>query len=562
MASFNLVDAPWIPCVRKKGTNSEIELLGLRDVLAHSEELQEIYDPSPLVTGSLHRLLLAILHRSLNGPADQEAWVDLWQSGSFSKWPKIEAYLDEWKERFDLFHPTHPFYQTPGITTKDPWRSAKLLPELDASAFDNTLRGENHGISEAAAARALVAMQAFALGGLVSFDNPNDRSADGAPLANSALVLLRGTSLFETLMLNLARYDHANGFPFDSYDDDQPAWERDEPTTARDRLRPAGCADWLTWQSRRLLLSEPEMIDGRWVVKSVVLMKGEQLKDPSTRIGYEQMVAFRPNKGAKQGEPAHLPVRFDTNRALWRDFTSLCQMSSARGVARPQTASWIAEIAESHEDMVPGVLQADVLGMLSDRALKILWRAERFDLPIDYLTDPELTADLADALEFANIRVGFLFTAGSRTGRDGTTYQRPLQLLAERLLPSPGETVDKATVANLIESLGMERRFWPRLEGPFRELIVELVHPPEKYGNPDNPDLDDARVRRLGQWAEHVRKTAQRVFDESVAALGRESETLRAVAPAQDRFNSQLNWVTRRYIKSLGIEEKKEEEAA
>ena len=57
--SFNLIDEPWIPCILD-GTRVE---LGLRDVLAQAQQLREIRGDSPLETASLHRLLLAVLHR-------------------------------------------------------------------------------------------------------------------------------------------------------------------------------------------------------------------------------------------------------------------------------------------------------------------------------------------------------------------------------------------------------------------------------------------------------------------------------------------------------------------
>ena len=63
---FNLIDEPWIPCLRD--ANTPPTLLTLREVFAQAPRLWQIADPSPIVTISLHRLLLAILHRSLHGP--------------------------------------------------------------------------------------------------------------------------------------------------------------------------------------------------------------------------------------------------------------------------------------------------------------------------------------------------------------------------------------------------------------------------------------------------------------------------------------------------------------
>lgn len=78
MPHFNLVDEPWIPCLMlEDNTREELSLGG---VFARSREIRELYDPSPLVTVSLHRLLLAILHRNF-GPRNLDAWRDLWVRG-------------------------------------------------------------------------------------------------------------------------------------------------------------------------------------------------------------------------------------------------------------------------------------------------------------------------------------------------------------------------------------------------------------------------------------------------------------------------------------------------
>ena len=552
MASFDLVYEPWIPCVPLEPGSERIEVVGLRQLFERTHEFREIYDPSPLIVGSLHRLLLAILHRSLNGPKQDEDWIKIWDAGRFNGIAEIGDYLERWSkaERFDLFHADHPFYQTPGITTQDPWATGKLFPELDASLFDHTQQGANQGVSPAAAARALVAMQSFALGGLVSFEDPNHRSADGAPLANCALILLRGKNLFETLTLNLHRYDPPNEEPCAARGDDKPAWEMDDLVTAGDRPT-RGYIDWLTWPSRRLLLSQPEQIDDELVVKTVVLMKGAQLDDLNDRRLYETMVAFRAARDAKEHEAPYLPVKFDSDRALWRDFTALCQ-SQGNKRARPRTFDWISNVASLIDPADrPPVIQADALGMLSDRALKLLWRSERFDLPLAYLEDDRLTSALQGALEFANIHIGLLFTPGVRVGRDGARYPRPLQLLAERLLPSPGGAPDKNAVAQLIESLGMERRFWPQLETPFRTLVIDL--PDDHTLDPDNPDFIIYGANRLPEWAAAVKHIAFEVFDDATRALGADGRTLRAVAPARQQLRTSLYWAEKRYLENLGL---------
>lgn len=61
MPEFNLVDQSWIPCLLRDG--GKPQELSLRDTLIGAHEIRELCDDSPLVTVSLHRLLLAVLHR-------------------------------------------------------------------------------------------------------------------------------------------------------------------------------------------------------------------------------------------------------------------------------------------------------------------------------------------------------------------------------------------------------------------------------------------------------------------------------------------------------------------
>ena len=112
--SFNLVTERWIPCVRPDGTRVT---LNLEDTLSQAHELREIHDDSPLVTVTLHRLLLAILHH-IFGPEDAAAWTELWQGGRGYFDPrKVHEYFRDPAHpkrfsRFDLFDSERPFYQT------------------------------------------------------------------------------------------------------------------------------------------------------------------------------------------------------------------------------------------------------------------------------------------------------------------------------------------------------------------------------------------------------------------------------------------------------------------
>jgi CRISPR system Cascade subunit CasA len=112
-ARFDLVEEPWLPCETPAGERIE---LGIRTVLHRAHELAALHDESPLVTAVLHRLLLAILDRALQ-PKTRDDWLALWRAERLPA-AEIDAYLEKWKERFDLFHPKRPFMQVAGLEEK------------------------------------------------------------------------------------------------------------------------------------------------------------------------------------------------------------------------------------------------------------------------------------------------------------------------------------------------------------------------------------------------------------------------------------------------------------
>lgn len=66
-------------------TDGTARELSLREALGSAATIREIGDPSPPVTIALHRLLLAILHRSLRGPDSPDTWAEMWNDGGDRK---------------------------------------------------------------------------------------------------------------------------------------------------------------------------------------------------------------------------------------------------------------------------------------------------------------------------------------------------------------------------------------------------------------------------------------------------------------------------------------------
>ncbi len=521
MFTFNLIDEPWLPCVVRG--DAGVRTLSLRQAIRDAHEISELAGETPLVTVSLHRLVLAVIHRVI-GPRDKDTWHALWSRASFDQ-PQFDAYLEEWHHRFDLFG-ERPFYQVASLDFSYAVPVSKLFHAVSSgnnpSFFDHSLDSDPAPLTPDAAARALVTHQSLALGGLITLEKGQDpkqfKSADAGPLVKCAVFLVRGATLFQTLLLNLHRYDPANGEPFDTNGNDLPAWERDDDPKVIARY-PAGYVDLLTWQSRRIRLM-PELLDAGARVRFVVNMKGESFPSAYDLHGKETMVAFRAAKKQTGGDPWP-PLGFREERALWRDSLILLQVSATS--ARPRMLDWLADLQVPRSVR----LNLEALGLASFRARPDFWRHERLPLPLDYLGDnlPLLEA-LRHALDLAE-RAGSLLAA-----------QGPLRRTVEQLVG------DRGDIHALLASLGAERAYWASLDTAFPPLLARL---------PDDrsPDLDGEITygsRELRDWARTVRDAARDAFRTATGGLEGSGRTLKAVALAEGEFERRLAGIVRPFM--------------
>ncbi|MGH7390348.1 MAG: type I-E CRISPR-associated protein Cse1/CasA [Candidatus Rokuibacteriota bacterium] len=522
--SFNLVDQPWIPSRFLTGSAAR---LGLRDVLARAPDIEQIADPCPLVTAALHRLLLAVLHRVF-GPRTTDDWAALWNAGGWPLAP-LDAYLYQWRGRFDLFDPLHPFYQVASLDEARAVPSSKLLPELasgnNATLFDHTTDDSPPGLTPAVAATYLVAAQAFFPGGLVSTAPDGDRSAKAAPLVKGAVVMTRGRSLFETLMLNLLRYDPRTEQPFGGQSSDAPAWER--PAIAAPEVRrPAGYLDLLTWQSRWIRLLPTVGPDAPTEIRSVIVTKGTEFPGDFTLRDHETMIAFR--KSTK-GDAPWLPVAFSPSRVLWRDSLAMLQSIPARQ-ARPRIVDWLGQLTDEARVETRATISMDVLGLSSDQAKLLFWRHERFALPPAYVgRDGDLLLGrVRIALDASEVAAAALWEAAKR--------------LAREVLEGTGARTDPKRITEIAERFGIARAYWSRLELPFRRMFEALPGVPEA-------ELATGYPGPLAVFVDSVERVARQAWAEALSGLDG-PRTLRAATIADDWFQPAL---AARVKKALGL---------
>jgi len=449
-ASFNLLTEPWLPALAMDGASREV---GLMEALRQAHRLRDLSDESPLVTVALHRLMLAVLHRVF-GPADETAWERLWTAGRFDE-AALGAYFASVADRFDLFHPQHPWGQTPDLPERLAAPVARLAPELasgnKATVWDHHCDGTREAVSPAQAARWLLSHQSFCLSGCCG-NGERLQGVGAGPLAHAAVFMLRGDTLFETLLLNLIPLAPGSCVPLPQTSADRPGWEPE--ATPDPEAPPAGYLDYLTWQPRRLRLL-PCREGGTLYVCEAIVMPGRQFN--VRRLACDPMLGYR---GDRRRPGVWTPLRLGVGESPWRH---------AAQAVRPSTSRWrrplVLELAARR--IARGALPAgaglrlSTMGLAGEKARVDWWRRDCCVVPAACLQDQDLLADLELALNVAerthaivgeHLRTLAAAGASPGAGPDGfwSGLREALDLLPRRLVGS-------------VEERGDALRWWARM---------------------------------------------------------------------------------------------------
>lgn len=315
MAEFNLVDKPW---VRVRWLDGLLGDLSLREVFSRAAEIRELAGDLPTQDFAVFRVLLAVLHRSLDSaPSDDpiQTWHDLWQQQILPIAP-INTYLDEWRHRFDLFDPKHPFLQVADLrTAKDETKPLGILVPDSEGLFP--MRTAIESLSPAESARWLIHCHAYDISGIKSgaVGDPRVKGGRGYPIGTGWAgwlggITALGNTLRETLLLNLV-LDRVRD------DRDVPIWEEPPLSAApREAVVVRGPLALMTWPQRRIRLVR----DQDRIVAALV-SNGDPVPYPDLHT-MELMSAWRlseaQKKKLKRQTPVYMPWSFEPGVALWR----------------------------------------------------------------------------------------------------------------------------------------------------------------------------------------------------------------------------------------------------
>lgn len=419
ISAVNLVDIPWIRVLRTGGQTDEVSLT---DAFGHAEHITQIVGELPTQGLAILRLMLGILHRASGGPPDLGRWIRMRQS-----WPDVaqgvESYLRRFHDRFDLRHPSEPFFQVADLRTASDGVSGleKLIADVPNGApFQTTRLGRGiERISWAEAARWLVHVQAFDPSGIRSgaVGDPRIKGGKGYPIGPGwcgqiGAVNVVGETLAETLMLNLVV--PGAGVDVEAGPADLPPWERvplDQRPDPGNGGEPRGIVDVYTWQARRVRLVGDD--DG---VTGVVLAQGDKLT-PQNRIRVEPLTGWRYSEPQtkKLRQTTYMPRVHDPERALWRGLNGLISQteeSSVAGVKRylqPAVLLWLARLHDE-ELVTHRLVRLHAVGYTYGPQQSTF--AELVDdsvvVPVALLVDATLGQAAIDAVRSAELAAGEL----------------------------------------------------------------------------------------------------------------------------------------------------------
>lgn len=341
---FNLLDEPWIRVMTRE---RKIDELSLPEALIESHKYVDFAGELEPQNVAVLRLCLAVLHTvfsryDVDGKPEKltsaamarKRWKKLWKLGHFPE-TVIRQYLEQYRERFWLFHPDKPFYQVNEAKKGTEYTAAKLNGEISESGNKIRMFAIRSGEAKSQLTYAEAARWLLFING---FDDTSAKPRQkGLPspgagwIGRLGIVEAVGHNLFETLMLNLV-FERMG----DKWNENKPVWEQQPKGAERTEIpMPDNPAELLTLQSRRLLLvRKNELVVGYYLLGGDFFLK--------TNAFIETMTAWAPivNKGDVE---AFQPKRHDPQKQMWREFGNLF-LEDEKKNQRPGVVSWVTEL--------------------------------------------------------------------------------------------------------------------------------------------------------------------------------------------------------------------------
>lgn len=513
---FNLLDEKWI-LVRK--SDCTVDELSLTDALLKSHEYVELAGELPTQNVSILRLMLAVLHTvfSRYSPQGEPSplydsddaeyrWKELWNAGRLPEKP-IRDYLASVHDRFWLFHPDRPFYQTEAAKIGTEYTASKLNGAVSESGnkirlFCGCTGVQKSELSYSEAARWLLYVN--------NYDDTSSKpkgknlpSPGAGWLGKLGLITIWGNNLFETLVYNLILLNHKRNFS-EVWGPECPAWEPDVPNTAEraEIPMPDNLSELYTLQSRRLWLNR----DDNEKVIGYNLLGGDFFEKVDAFI--EPMTVWSKVKGNERAGEKFQPRRHDSSVQMWREFSYAFE--TAEGSHIPGVVLWtkyikqmlpksrklisfsIASVQYGDKDFFVNDVFSDSLTFHTDLLTEIgeHWRAK--------ITDEIKKCDESAAA---------------------------LRFLAKDIELAAGSAEDTVLKRAVVERA--REQYYYEIDLPFRNWLERI--------DPNWEIVSEQEEQALREWHETAKRIALRIGQELVESAGTAAIVGRAVKDKNDK---------------------------
>lgn len=513
---FNLLDEKWI-LVRK--SDCTVDELSLTDALLKSHEYVELAGELPTQNVSILRLMLAVLHTVFSRYSPQgepaplydsddaaDRWKELWNAGRLPEKP-IREYLASVHDRFWLFHPERPFYQTEAAKIGTEYTASKLNGAVSESGnkirlFCGCTGVQKSELSYSEAARWLLYVN--------NYDDTSSKpkgknlpSPGAGWLGKLGLITIRGNNLFETLVYNLILLNHKRNFS-EVWGPECPAWEPDVPNTAEraEIPMPDNLSELYTLQSRRLWLNR----DDNEKVIGYNLLGGDFFEKVDAFI--EPMTVWSKVKGNERAGEKFQPRRHDSSVQMWREFSYAFE--TAEGSHIPGVVLWtkyikqmlpesrklisfsIASVQYGDKDFFVNDVFSDSLTFHTDLLTEIgeHWRAK--------ITDEIKKCDESAAA---------------------------LRFLAKDIELAAGSAEDTVLKRAVVERA--REQYYYEIDLPFRNWLERI--------DPNWEIVSEQEEQALREWHETAKRIALRIGQELVESAGTAAIVGRAVKDKNDK---------------------------
>lgn len=513
---FNLLDEKWI-LVRK--SDCTVDELSLTDALLKSHEYVELAGELPTQNVSILRLMLAVLHTvfSRYSPQGEPSplydsddaeyrWKELWNAGRLPEKP-IRDYLASVHDRFWLFHPDRPFYQTEAAKIGTEYTASKLNGAVSESGnkirlFCGCTGVQKSELSYSEAARWLLYVN--------NYDDTSSKpkgknlpSPGAGWLGKLGLITIRGNNLFETLVYNLILLNHKRNFS-EVWGPECPAWEPDVPNTAEraEIPMPDNLSELYTLQSRRLWLNR----DDNEKVIGYNLLGGDFFEKVDAFI--EPMTVWSKVKRNERAGEKFQPRRHDSSVQMWREFSYAFE--TAEGSHIPGVVLWtkyikqmlpesrklisfsIASVQYGDKDFFVNDVFSDSLTFHTDLLTEIgeHWRAK--------ITDEIKKCDESAAA---------------------------LRFLAKDIELAAGSSEDTVLKRAVVERA--REQYYYEIDLPFRNWLEGI--------DPNWGTDSEQKYRAIEEWRETAKRIALRIGQELVESAGTAAIVGRAIKDKNDK---------------------------